>query len=362
MRDLRSLPKVELHLHVEGSARPGTLREFADRDGVTLPHGMGANGWTFGGPMDFIDNYLELCQLFARLDDFRRLAVELCADLAATGVPYAEVVFSPGNHARRFGDDWFGPIEAVLDGLRTGEREHGVHVELCPDIVRDNGLDDAQRTLEVALRYAGRGVVALNCAGSERTGVERFAWMFRKAASAGLGSVPHAGEWAGPENVRATLQHLRPDRIGHGVRAIEDAALVAELAERRIPLEICPLSNVATGVYDRIEQVPVVALRDAGVVVTLNSDDPTMFGGWLTDVYTAARDAWALTDADLADLARAAVDASFADNERKAALRRSIRVARRPRCPGRGAGGTLTHLSHGPPRPRPARTTRRLYP
>ena len=324
MRDLRSLPKVELHLHLEGSVRPETLREFADRDGAALPHGMGTDGWSFSDGLDFIDNYLELCQVFATVDDFRRLAVELCEDLAATGVPYAEVVFSPGNHARRLDGDWHGPIEAVLDGLAAGERDTGVRVQLCPDIVRDNGLDDAQRTLEVALRYAGRGVVALNCAGSERTGVQRFAWMFRKAARAGLRSVPHAGEWAGPENVRATIEHLRPDRIGHGVRSIEDPSLVADLAARRIPLEICPVSNVATGVYDRIEDVPLLALRDAGVPVTINSDDPTMFGGSLTDVYAAVRDAWQLSDADLADLARTAVDASFAEEERKIALREGI--------------------------------------
>jgi adenosine deaminase len=324
MRDLRALPKVELHLHLEGSVRRATLREFADRDGATLPHGLGERGWTFGGPLDFIDNYIELCQLFATLDDFRRIALELCADLAASGIPYAEVVFSPGNHARRLGDDWYGPIEAVLDGLAAGRREHGVLVRLCPDIVRDNGLDDAQRTLEVALRYAGRGVVALNCAGSERTGVERFAWLFRRAAGAGLRSVPHAGEWAGPENVRATLEHLRPDRIGHGVRAIEDPALVAELADRRIPLEICPVSNVATGVYDDVASVPLPALRDAGVVVTLNSDDPSMFDAWLTDVYAAARDAWGLADAELADLAHAAVASSFADDDVKTTVRTGI--------------------------------------
>jgi adenosine deaminase len=252
------------------------------------------------------------------------LAVELCEDLAETGVSYAEVVFSPGNHARRLHDDWFGPIEAVLDGLDAGERDHGVRVQLSPDIVRDNGLDDAQRTLEVALRYAGNGVVSLNCAGSERTSVERFGWMFRKAARAGLRSVPHAGEWAGPQNVRATIKHLRPDRIGHGVRAIEDRALVADIAVRHLPLEICPISNVATGVYERIEDVPLVALRDAGVPVTLNSDDPTMFGGWLTEVYAAAREAWQLSDADLAALARTAVDVSFAEGARKAALRDGI--------------------------------------
>src|ERR1044072_7242346 len=141
MRDVRTLPKVELHLHLEGSARTDTLREFADRDGATLPHGMGPDGWTFGGPMDFIDNYLELCQLFATVDDFRRLAFELRANLAATGVPYAEVVFSPGNHARRLDGDWFGPIEAVLDGLTAGERDHGVPRRLCPGIVRAHGLE-----------------------------------------------------------------------------------------------------------------------------------------------------------------------------------------------------------------------------
>jgi adenosine deaminase len=285
---------------------------------------MGRDGWTFGGPLDFIDNYLELCQLFGTLDDFRRLAVEVCQDLAATGVRYAEVVFSPGNHARRLDGDWFGPIEAVLDGLAAGERDLGVRVRVCPDIVRDNGLDDAQRTLEVALRHAGSGVVALNCAGSERTGVQQFASMFRKAARAGLKSVPHAGEWAGPDNVRATIEHLRPDRIGHGVRAIEDAALVVELADRQIPLEVCPVSNVATGVYERIDDVPLLTLRDAGVPVTLNSDDPAMFGGWLADVYAAARDAWALSDDDLAGFARTAVDVSFADDDRKAALRTEI--------------------------------------
>ena len=213
---------------------------------------------------------------------------------------YAEAVFSPGNHARRLGGDWHGPIEAVLDGLAAGERAHGVTVRLCPDIVRDAGMDDADRTLEVALRYAGRGVVALNCAGSERTGIEPFARHFRAAEDAGLRSVPHAGEWAGPENVWATLEHFRPDRIGHGVRAIEDPALVAELARRGIPLEVCPVSNVATGAYPSLAAHPFPALRAAGVVVTLNSDDPAMFGGWLTDVYAAAREAWDLEDGELA--------------------------------------------------------------
>ena len=324
MRDLRSLPKAELHIHLEGSVRIDTLRELAARDGRALPHGLRREGWTFDGPLDFIGNYLELCRLLTSLEDFRRIAEEFCSDLAATGVRYAETVFSPGNHARRLGGDWHGPIEAVLDGLAAGERAHGVTVRLCPDIVRDAGMDDADRTLEVALRYAGRGVVALNCAGSERAGIEPFARHFRAAAAAGLKSVPHAGEWAGPDNVWATLEHYRPDRIGHGVRAIEDPALVAELARRRMPLEVSPISNVATGSYPDLAAHPFPALRDAGVVVTLNSDDPEMFGGWLTEVYVAARDAWSLDDDDLAAIARTAVDASFAEEPIRRELRQAI--------------------------------------
>ncbi len=315
---------AELHLHLEGSVRPATLRELADRDGAALPDGLDDDRWRFDGPIDFIDNYIALCRSFGRLDDFHRLAVECCEDLAATGVRYAEVVFSPTNHARRLGDDWFGPIEAVLDGLAAGGRAHGVVVQLCPDIVRDNGVDDAERTVEVAVRYAGRGVVALNCAGSERTAVEPFAPLFRRAREAGLRSVPHAGEWAGPDNVRATIEFLGPDRIGHGVRAAEDPALVDALAARALPLEVCPISNVATGTYGDLAAHPFPALRDAGVTVTLNSDDPTMFGGWLTDVFAAARDAWGYGDETLADIARTAVDVSFADEDIKTTLRDGI--------------------------------------
>ena len=166
--------------------------------------------------------------------------------------------------------------------------------------------------------------MALNCAGSERTGIEPFARHFRAAADAGLRSVPHAGEWAGAANIWATLEHFAPDRIGHGVRAIEDPALVEELVRRRLPLEVCPASNVATGAYPSLAAHPFPALRAAGVVVTLNSDDPSMFGGWLTDVYETAREAWSLDDDELAAIARTAVDASFADDATKVELRRGI--------------------------------------
>jgi len=320
MRDLAALPKAELHIHLEGAMRIPTVLDLAERSGRPVPAGLVDGVWGFADPLDFIDQYVAMCGLLTELQDFKRLAFEVTQDLATNGVRYAEAVFSPSNHAARLGGDWFGPIEAVLDGLAAGERATGTVVRLDPDIVRDLGTEEADRVLEVALKYAGRGVVALNCAGSERTDIAPFAPHFRAATEAGLRSVPHAGEWAGPRNIWSTLEHLRPDRIGHGVSAIEDSALVEELARRRIPLEVSPISNVRTGVFPSLAAHPFVALRDAGVIVTLNSDDPPMFGAWLTDVYEAARDAWGLSDEVLADIARAGVEASFAEPTSKRSI------------------------------------------
>jgi adenosine deaminase len=323
MRDLLALPKVELHIHLEGSMRVATVRELAERNGAIAPSGLRDDGWRFRGSLDFIDQYSQLCALLRDLGDFRRLAYEVCEDLAADNVRYAEAVFSPAAHATRLGD-WYGPIEAVLDGLRAGRRDFGPLVRLTPDVVRDNGVEDAERTLEVALKHSGDGVVGLNAAGSERTSVAVFTDIFRRARAAGLRSVPHAGEWAGPENVWQTLEHYQPDRIGHGVAAAKDERLIRRLAELRIPLEVCPVSNVATGVFPTLKEHPFDRLRRAGVVVTLNSDDPSMFSAWLGSVYEAARDTWGYDDEQLADIARTGVSASFADEDVKRGILHGI--------------------------------------
>ena len=317
MRDTVTLPKAELHIHLEGSMRIETVRELADHRGVAPPSALDADGvWRFDGSEHFIDQYGAACNLLRSLDDFRRIAYELCEDLEVQGVRYAEVVFSPAQHAGRLGD-WFGPIEAVLDGFDAGERDTGVIARVEPDVIRDLGVEQAEEVLQVALKYVGRGVVSLNCAGSERRAVAPYADIFRRAVEGGLHSTPHAGEWSGPRNVWDTLEHLRPERIGHGVRSIEDPRLVARLAELAIPLEVCPSSNVATGVYASLEDHPFPRLRDAGVVVTLNSDDPAMFGSWVNDEYRVARDTFGYGDADLAGISAAGVRASFADDDVK---------------------------------------------
>jgi adenosine deaminase len=323
MRDPVTLPKAELHVHLEGSIRVETVRELADRQGLPLPAALGPDGWRFDHFDHFIEQYGAACDLLNDLEDFRRIAREFCADLAASGVRYAEVVFSPAQHAGRLGD-WRGPIEAVLDGFAAGEREHGVTCRLEPDIIRDYGMEQAELTLGVALAYADRGVVALNCAGSERNPPAPYADLFHRAREVGLRSVPHAGEWNGPQSVWDTLEYLAPDRIGHGVRSIEDPGLVERLAELRIPLEVCPTSNVRTGVYPSYAEHPFVRLREAGVVVTLNSDDPPMFGAWIADEFRVAREAFGLDDEALADVARAGVRASFADDALKAGIERGI--------------------------------------
>jgi adenosine deaminase len=320
MRDLIALPKAELHIHLEGSIRVDTLRELAGRRGASVSSALGPDGsWSFAGHEQFIERYGEVCDLLHDLDEFRRIALELIQDLASQGVRYAEVVFSPAQHAGRLGDA-YGPIEAVLDGFAAGERETGVVARLAPDVIRDFGLQRAEETLEVALRYVDRGVVSLNCAGSERGAIAPYSDIFRRAVEGGLHSTPHAGEWSPPANVWETLEYLRPERIGHGVRSFEDPRLVERLAELRLPLEICPTSNVATGVYATLEEHPFPRLRDAGVVVTINSDDPAMFGSWVSDEYRVAREVFGYGDEDLAELARAGVCASFADGDVKAAI------------------------------------------
>ena len=238
--------------------RVATVRELAERTGAT---GAVRSRSTDGGGSRASTISSRNTPRCARSSERRRTSGGSPTSSARTrsrnGVRYAEVVFSPSNHAPRLGDDWFGPIEAVLDGLEAGRRDFGVTARLAPDLVRDAGLELAERSLEVALKFAGRGVVALNAAGSERSPIAPFGPLFRRAKDAGLRSVPHAGEWAGPRNIWETLEHYLPDRIGHGVRAVDDPALVAAPRRDGIPLEISPVSNVATGVYAVRRGAPV---------------------------------------------------------------------------------------------------------
>jgi adenosine deaminase len=324
--DLAALPKAELHIHIEGSIRPDTLRELADREGAQLPSALTPTGWRFEGPDHFIEQYAAACSLLRRPEDIQRVGVEFCHDLSAAGVRYAEAIFSPSQHATTIGDP-FAATEAVLDGLRQGEIQTGTTVRIAPDVIRDFGMGAAETTLAVALRFRDEGVIGLNCAGSEQVSTKPFAPLFRRAKDAGLASLPHAGEWAGPRSVWETLEDLLPDRIGHGVRASDDPALMEHLAKLRIPLEVCPLSNIATRAYPNLDAHPFAGLRSAGVTLTLNSDDPAMFGGvWIDGVFARSRDAFGLDRGSIAELARTAVSVSLAPEQIKTEILAGIGV------------------------------------
>ena len=250
------------------------------------------------------------------------MAYEFCEDEASQSVRYAEVTFSAATHGARTGD-WEKPLAAVVDGLRAGRDAFGIEWRLILDHSRRRSVDRVWRALELALHYRDI-VVGIGLAGDDAHPAAPFREVFDAAKAEGLASVPHAGESAGPECVREALTLLRADRIGHGIRAVDDPALVEELRDAGIPLEVCPSSNVALGLVAGLAAHPIRQLVNAGVTVTVNTDIPSTTGASISDEYENLRAALGYDDARLASLALAGVDASFAPDSLKEGLRRGI--------------------------------------
>ncbi len=299
--------------------RPSTVLELAKRYGVELPEGLREGRYEFRDFRHFIDEWVAGLQCLRSPEDFRRIALELCADEAAEGVRYAEVSFSLPEHGDRLGD-WDGPVLAVLEGFAQGERELGIACRPYVDLVRGLPMEQSRRALAAALRHRADGVIGVGLGGDERHPPEPYAELFAEAIEAGLHSLPHAGETGGPASIRGALGALRAERIGHGVRALEDAELVGELRDRRVPLEVCPTSNAMTRVVASIAEHPLPEMIEAGLFVTLSSDDPSMFGSPLAGEYGICRDVFGMDDESLATLARAGVSASFAPDALKREL------------------------------------------
>jgi len=323
MRDLVALPKVELHVHLEGSMRASTVVELAERYGVELPEGLRDGRSVFRDFRHFIDEWVAGLACLRTPDDLRRVALEFCEDEAAQGVAYAEVSFSLPDHAARL-DDWDAALEAVLAGFAEGERTFGIVCRPYVDLVRGIPLELSRRAMRTAARFAERGVVGIGLGGEERFPPEPYAGVFREARGAGLRSIPHAGETHGPASIRGALEALGADRIGHGIRILEDPGLVEEVRDRGLGLDVCPTSNVMTRSVPSLAEHPLPRMLDAGLLVTLNSDDPSMFGSPLSDEYAKVRDAFGFDDGTIAELARNGVRASFADDARKRELERAI--------------------------------------
>jgi aminodeoxyfutalosine deaminase len=286
-----SYPKIELHVHLEGTVRPETLLEIARRNEYALPadtvEGL-RELYSFRDFEHFIEVWILTTNALRTREDFRQVVVDYAAEAASHGAVYIEGIFSPSERVRR-GVAWDDIFGGYCDGAEEARELHGVEVRLTPDIVRGFPLDEAEPVVRYSAKYADRGVVGVGLGGLEaQYPPEPYAPVFELAKDEGLGSVPHAGEVAGPASVRGALDALGADRIRHGFRAVEDTELVAELAQRGIVLDISPVSNVRTGAVASLAEHPLPALVGAGVRCSISTDDPAMFDTDLTRDYDAA--------------------------------------------------------------------------
>lgn len=324
---VEGLPKAELHVHQVGSASPAIVSALAERHPGTVPSDPDAlrDFFRFRDFAHFVEVYLAVVALVREPEDVRLLTYEVAREMAtAQSVRYAELTCTPYT-AVAAGVPIEAYTEAIEDARVAAERDHGIVLRWIYDIPGESGLPAADATLRHALDHGPQTLVGFGLGGPE-IGVPRpqFAPHFEAARAAGLHSVPHAGETTGPETVWDALRHLGAERIGHGVSAARDPELLAHLAERGVPLEVCPTSNLATGAVTSLAEHPLRALRDAGVVVTVNSDDPPMFGTTLNQEYLVAADLLDLDERGLADLALTAVDCSFAPEEVKRRVRSEV--------------------------------------
>ncbi|MFC9731565.1 adenosine deaminase [Streptomyces roseolus] len=326
---IAGLPKAELHVHHVGSASPRIVSELAarhpDSKVPTDPEAL-ADYFTFTDFAHFIEVYLSVVDLVRTPEDVRLLTFEVARDMARQNIRYAELTVTPYSSTRR-GIDERAFMAAIEDARKAAEAEFGTVLRWCFDIPGEAGLEAAEETARLATADGVRpeGLVSFGLGGPE-IGVPRpqFKPYFDRARAAGLHSVPHAGETTGPETVWDALRDLGAERIGHGTSSVRDPELLAHLAEHRIALEVCPTSNIATRAVAALDEHPIRAMADAGVLVTVNSDDPPMFGTDLNSEYAVAARLLDLDERGLAALAKNAVEASFLDPAGKRRLAAEI--------------------------------------
>ncbi|MFF7810988.1 adenosine deaminase [Streptomyces roseolus] len=311
------LPKAELHLHIEGTLEPELAFALAERNGVTLPYATTEElreAYRFSDLQSFLDLYYALMAVLRTPEDFTALADAYLERAAAQGVRHAEIFFDPQAHAAR-GVPMGTVVEGLAAALDRAEERYGISTRLIMCFLRDESAASALATLEAAKPYLDRITgVGLDSAEVGHPPA-KFREVYEEAARLGLRRVAHAGEEGPAEYVREALDVLGVERIDHGLRCMEDPALVERLARERVPLTLCPLSNVRLRVIDELGEHPLRAMLDAGLLVTVNSDDPAYFGGYVGDNYAAVREALALGPEQLRVLARHSFEAAFLDDD-----------------------------------------------
>ena len=321
---IAGLPKAELHVHHVGSASPRAVAELAGRYEGSTPvpadAALLADYFTFTDFRHFIEVYLSVVDLIRDAEDIRTLTYEVARDLAGQKVRYAELTLTPYSSIVR-GIAAEAYCEAVEDARVRAAADFGLQLRWCFDIPGEAGVPSADVTLDVALNQRPDGLVSFGLGGPEiGVGRGQFSDHFAKARAIGLHSVPHAGESTGPDTIWDAIHHLGAERIGHGIAAAHDPALLDYLAEHQIALEVCPTSNVRTRSVPSMEQHPLAQLVAAGVPVSINSDDPPMFSTTLNNEYLQAARLLDLDQNGVAELARAAVRQSFLDPAGQATL------------------------------------------
>jgi adenosine deaminase len=326
MSDIATLPKVELHVHIEGTLEPELIFDLAARHDMNLPYASLADlraRYAFDHLQSFLDLYYANVAVLRTADDFTELMSAYLRRAAAGGVRHAEIFFDPQAHLSR-GVALTDVVDGLVEGCRRGEAETGTTSTLIACFLRDRSGEEALDVLE-QLVAAKAPIVGIGLDSTEvGNPASKFTAVYARAKELGLHRVAHAGEEGGPEYVSDVLDQLGVERIDHGVRSVQDSILLRRLATQRIPLTICPLSNVRLHGVASLAEHPLPQLIAAGVVTTINSDDPAYFGGYAEDNYAAVAEQFALSAADLAQLARNSVDASFLPPDRKAALEHEI--------------------------------------
>lgn len=334
-RYLAAVPKAELHVHLEGTIRPATLLELARRNRVALPasNEQELQQWfVYRDFTHFVNIFFEISKCLKTAEDYELIAYEFGEEMKRQNVRYAEVTFSASTHYCLLGIEHDVYFSGLNRGRERALRDFGVEMRWVFDIVRDIP-DEAQRrvradfTTRVAIEGMRDGVIALGLGGNEEGyPAEQFAPWFEKALGAGLHSTPHAGEVVGPTSVWSALRTLGAERIGHGVRSIEDPELVRHLAQQRIPLEVCPGSNICLGIYSGYAAHPLPLLYRAGVPLSVNSDDPPLFNITLNDDIERLHSAFHLELAEIDEIILNGVRHSFLPQERKARMEAEFRA------------------------------------
>lgn len=326
---IKGLPKVELHLHLEGAAPPSFIRGLAREKNMDISGIFNENGgYKFTDFWNFLKVYEAATETLKSPEDYRRLTLAVLEESAASGVIYSETFLSPDFCGGRDLGAWREYLHAMREAADQAEKTFGITLRGVITCIRHFGPDKARETARCAAETAGDWIVGFGIAGDEKIGSPKdFQWSFDAAREAGLRLTAHAGEWGGPKSVRDAVRDLGVERIGHGVRAIEDLALVDELAERGTVLEVCPGSNIALGIYPTWRKHPISELMRRGVKVTISTDDPPFFHTTMAREYEQLHEAFDWDEGVFNGIARTSLDAAFCDADTRARVLKRLEAA-----------------------------------